>query len=56
LFTTKVKGIGLGLTLVRLLVEAHRGTVTVTSQVGVGSRFIVRLPCNTDPVQENSPS
>jgi len=56
LFTTKVKGIGLGLTLVRLLVEAHRGTVTVSSEVGVGSRFVVRLPCNTDPIQESSPS
>lgn len=55
LFTTKVKGIGLGLALVRLLVEAHRGTVTVTSQVGVGSRFVVRLPCNVNATEERSP-
>jgi len=52
LFTTKVKGIGLGLTLVRLLVEAHQGTVTVTSQVGVGSRFVVHLPCSPTATQK----
>ncbi len=44
LFTTKAKGIGLGLALVRSLVEGHGGTVEVESAVGEGSTFTVRLP------------
>jgi signal transduction histidine kinase len=37
-------GCGLGLALVREIVEAHDGTVTVESQPGRGSTFTVRLP------------
>jgi len=39
------QGTGLGLALVKHLVELHDGHVSVTSQVGVGSRFTVELPC-----------
>ena len=39
-----VKGSGLGLSLVKHIVEAHRGTVTVTSDLGRGSTFTVSLP------------
>ena len=39
-----VPGSGLGLTIVRSVVEAHGGTVTLTSEVGVGSSVVVRLP------------
>ena len=37
-------GLGLGLSLVKAVVEMHRGTVAVTSSVGQGSEFTVRLP------------
>jgi signal transduction histidine kinase len=37
-------GLGLGLPLVRQLVELHGGSVSATSTVGVGSTFTVRLP------------
>jgi two-component system phosphate regulon sensor histidine kinase PhoR len=37
-------GSGLGLAIVRQLVDAHDGTVGVTSKIGEGSRFWVRLP------------
>jgi signal transduction histidine kinase len=38
------RGLGLGLSLVKAIVEAHYGTVTVQSKPGEGSEFIVNLP------------
>lgn len=43
-FTTKPKGLGLGLTICHEIVERHGGTWDVTSQVGHGSTFSIRLP------------
>jgi signal transduction histidine kinase len=39
-----ISGTGLGLYLSKQIIEAHGGTVTAESEVGRGSRFIVRLP------------
>jgi CheY-like chemotaxis protein len=39
------QGTGLGLALVKSIVEMHGGKVELTSQVGVGSCFTVLLPC-----------
>jgi signal transduction histidine kinase len=44
LFTTKARGIGLGLSVARSLVAVNGGTLTVTSEVGRGSTFTVSLP------------
>jgi two-component system, NtrC family, sensor histidine kinase HydH len=44
LITTKEKGIGLGLALVKRIVERHDGTVAYAPRPGGGARFTVRLP------------
>ena len=40
----KVSGFGLGLSIVKRIVELHHGSVSVSSEAGLGSIFIVKLP------------
>jgi heavy metal sensor kinase len=40
-------GAGLGLSIVKAIVEAHGGTVAVQSKLGAGSAFTLRLPCGS---------
>jgi hypothetical protein len=44
LFTTKAKGIGLGLTVCRNLTEANDGRIEVKSELGKGTTFTIILP------------
>ena len=44
LFTTKVKGIGLGLAVSQKLVDVNGGSIQVESEAGAGSAFTVSLP------------
>jgi len=43
-----VRGLGLGLYVTKTIVEAHGGSIQVTSEVGVGSTFTVTLPAAQD--------
>jgi two-component system, OmpR family, phosphate regulon sensor histidine kinase PhoR len=43
-FTRKCEGSGIGLSLVKSLVEMHNGSIEVKSEYGKGSEFIVKLP------------
>jgi signal transduction histidine kinase len=40
----KVEGCGLGLSIVKFIVDAHRGTIDIDSKLGQGSTFTVKLP------------
>jgi signal transduction histidine kinase len=41
----ETSGVGLGLSIVELIVRGHRGSVTVQSAPGAGSTFTLRVPC-----------
>ncbi len=42
--TRQVKGSGIGLTIVKQIIESHGGTISLESKVGSGSTFIIKLP------------
>ena len=43
--TRNHEGSGIGLSIVKALVELHGGTISVTSKEGEGSEFIIYIPC-----------
>lgn len=43
-FNKSTEGSGIGLSLVKDLIEIQGGTIEVKSELGVGSEFIIKLP------------
>ena len=44
LFTTKQQGLGIGLSICKSIIESHHGSLWVTSEIGKGSEFFIKLP------------
>ncbi|MET0394021.1 MAG: response regulator [Chitinophagaceae bacterium] len=50
------EGTGVGLSLCKKIIEKHNGTISATSQVGVGSSFIIHLPVVQENMLRKSPA
>jgi signal transduction histidine kinase len=48
-FTTKAKGMGLGLAICKRIVEAHKGKISLKSNVGKGTKFMIIVPLELEP-------
>ena len=47
----KLRGYGLGLAISKQIVEAHGGSLSIISAAGEGSHFVVKLPLQTDQLE-----
>ena len=54
-FTRSYEGTGLGLTITKSFIEKLNGDISLESEVGVGSTFIIRIPVKTSAEDENIP-
>ncbi len=52
-FTSKSSGMGLGLTMVRKMVEDYKGEISVKSELGKGTTFTISLPNNLKATETN---
>jgi PAS domain S-box-containing protein len=52
-FTTRANGIGLGLAVVSRILEQHQVQISVESQVGVGTRFIIKFPLSGEKYEKS---
>jgi signal transduction histidine kinase len=50
-FTTKAQGTGLGLAVVKRIMDEHAGELEVASELGQGTRFTFRFPLQGDEVR-----
>ncbi|MGA7905772.1 MAG: ATP-binding protein [Candidatus Sulfotelmatobacter sp.] len=53
-YTSKQHGTGLGLAIVQSVVSDHKGRISVQSQPGRGTTFVIELPKNPDTLQDAS--
>jgi signal transduction histidine kinase len=53
-FTTKEQGVGLGMSVVHRIVDAHKGNITIESEPGQGTTFFITLPRTLEGRQEFS--
>lgn len=54
LFSRHAEGSGIGLSLVKSFVQMHKGDITVKSELGVGSEFLIKLPIQLVENQVNT--
>lgn len=53
-FTTRTpRGTGLGLAVVKRIVDEHQGRIGLTSEAGVGTTFVVDLPCHVEGTERD---
>jgi len=52
LFSTKAKGIGFGLSIAKMVIDKHGGTIEAKSEPGKGAVIIIRLPLYADKEKE----